>query len=613
MSQNRYSRHLPGILLGLGLLPFAVGAVVLAVVGNDFHPIQDIAQMELRTRDVGRYQVLLGPYSRDEWYHPGPAVFYLLAVPYRLMGGASVGLYLGALAINAGAVAGMALIARRRGGTALMVITLLAAGLLVRSLGPDFVRDPWNPSITVLPFGLMFFLVWAMTSRELWALPVGVVVASFLAQTHVGYAALAVPLLAWGAVWIAVPSARDLRAAWRSQQESRDTQGGLRGWAARAGWLLRELRGRSRPLGRTLVASAALLIVLWAPPLLQQLTADGTGNLSAVVTYFGTSGEPAHSLADGWRILGTQFDVTPDWIAGATSTTLFREPAALYQGLTIPVLLLPLGLAAVFLWLRAGNDARGLLLTLGVAFLLGIIAVARTTGLAFTYRLQWVQVLGMVTGIVMVWAAWLAIQPRLTAQAGKKWVAGGAAAALVAVTAANVVGAARAGTPLEQQSDVVAALLPDVVAQLQEHGDGPSDGAAGPDGPVLVSAGSFGALLYTTGFVLALERRGVDARMPGDIRAAGEHRLLEGAQPEATLVVAVDEEVRTYVSDPQYELAAAWGTPPAPRPENDPVVRAEQAFVAGDTRTIKELTREHLGEDLPSPFDIQAVAVFLEQ
>lgn len=580
------------IALGLGLVPFVVGAIVLATVGGDLHPIQDIAQMEMRTRDVGRYEVLLGPYSRDGWYHPGPAIFYLLAVPYRLTGGASVGLYLGALAINAGAVAGMALIARRRGGVALMLVTLLASGLLARSLEADFVRDPWNPSVTVLPFGLMLFLAWAMTCRELWALPAGVAVASFLAQTHIGYVALALPLLAWGAAWMVVPAVASTRF-WRRASAVETKHAPPEADLRRVGW--------------TVAASAGLLVLLWAPPVVEQLTGD-SGNFGAIVDYFRANEEPAHSLTDGWRVMSTQFSATPDWVTGAESTSLSGEPAALYGGLVVPVMLVPLGLATAFLWQR-GGESRRLLLTLAVALVLAFVAVARTTGIAFTYRLHWVQVLGMATGVVMAWAAWLAIQPRLSPRALRQ-AAGAALAMLAVIAVVNVAGASRAGTPLERESGAVAALMPEVLAGLPADGD-PSDGDS--DGVFLVNPTSFGSLLYTTGITLALARSGVDARMPGLSEAAGAHRTLGDTPPTATLVVVVNEDVSRYMDDPSLELLASWGTPPEPRPADDPVVAAEEAFAAKDTNTMKELGRQHLDDDLPELFDIVAVAVLLQR
>ena len=64
-------------------------------------PASDHALTELQVRDVGHHPVLVGLYSRGDWSHPGPALFYLLAPFYRLVGGASIGMNLGALAITA--------------------------------------------------------------------------------------------------------------------------------------------------------------------------------------------------------------------------------------------------------------------------------------------------------------------------------------------------------------------------------------------------------------------------------------------------------------------------------------------------------------------------------
>ena len=102
------------------------------------------------------------------------------------------------------AVAGIAVVALRRGGRALALCTLVACALALRGLTADVVHEFQNIHIVTLPFGLMIFLSWAMTCRESWALPAGVVVAAFLAQTHVGFVALALPLLAAGAIARAV-------------------------------------------------------------------------------------------------------------------------------------------------------------------------------------------------------------------------------------------------------------------------------------------------------------------------------------------------------------------------------------------------------------------------
>src|SRR6202022_497886 len=176
--------------------------------GAGFRADSDNALNELRTRDVGRHLVLLGPYSRDGWNHLGPAMYYLLALPYRAAGSHSAGMYLGALVINAIALAAMAWIAWRRGGLPTLLFTTLGIAVVMHALGADFLRDPWNPYITVVPFGLLVFLVWELSVGTTWALPAAAAVTTFLVQTHVGYVPVAIPLLVGGAVWLVLARRR---------------------------------------------------------------------------------------------------------------------------------------------------------------------------------------------------------------------------------------------------------------------------------------------------------------------------------------------------------------------------------------------------------------------
>ena len=72
----------PAVLLRLAVVltvvPLIVSAVALLLGPGDYVAIGDLAATELITRDVGRHAVELGPYSRDGWHHPGPALFYVL-------------------------------------------------------------------------------------------------------------------------------------------------------------------------------------------------------------------------------------------------------------------------------------------------------------------------------------------------------------------------------------------------------------------------------------------------------------------------------------------------------------------------------------------------------
>jgi hypothetical protein len=290
------SRTVWRVALVLALLPLVISAVTMAItVGNSLHPYGDHAVMEMRVRDVGLHPVLIGLYSRDGWSHPGPILFYLLAVPYRLSGDSSIGLQLGALLINGSAMVGMALVARRRGGTPLLLCTLLGCGLLVRTLGPDLVRDPWVSYITVIPFGLMVMLSWSMTCGDTWALPVGAGVASFLAQTHVGYVALAFPLLAWGALslmWLAA----------KRRSKGGAEAGPAAGAVARAG-----------------IIAAVVVAVMWLPALIDQVF-HSRGNLYNIVHWFQNG--KTHTLAQGYRVVGAQFG----WPRGGNVERLDDQP-----------------------------------------------------------------------------------------------------------------------------------------------------------------------------------------------------------------------------------------------------------------------------------------------
>ena len=199
-ARERGDRIVVVAAVALVLLPLVVSAAAVGLgVGEPWYPWSDWALTEMQVRDVGRHPVELGLYSRDGWGHPGPILFYLLALPYRLVGGHPVGLLLGALVINGASVVAMAWLARRRGGVPLLLCTLLAGAVVLSALGADLWQDPWVCYVTTLPFGVLLFLSWAMACGDRWALPAGAVLTTFLAQTHVGFVAVAVPVFLWGA------------------------------------------------------------------------------------------------------------------------------------------------------------------------------------------------------------------------------------------------------------------------------------------------------------------------------------------------------------------------------------------------------------------------------
>ena len=501
MTERAWAR----LAIGVALLPLVVAGVALVLDAGSYLPISDHALIELRIRDIGRHPVLTGLYSRNDWSHPGPLFSYLLVPLYRLSGSASMAVNIGTLAINGASIAGMALIARRRGGLPMAVSSLAASALLVRTLGIDFLSDPWNTYVTVLPFALLAFLVWAMACGETWALPVGALVASFLAQTHVGFVVLALPLFALGAVWFVVSERRVPRRA--------------------AAW------------------TAAVLLVVWSPVALDLVTGT-SGNLGRAVAWFRDAGEGAHTLLQGWRVITGQLAIPPEWLVSHREPLwLTGEPTFLYRTPVPWVLVLVAGAAWAYRRCGRPDDTR-LLVVFAATASLGIIAVARTIGLAFDYRLRWTWVIGMLAGVAVGWAAW-----SLSAGAARRVLAAVAVTALVGARGVSTVVALRGEVPRQADGDALRAVLPGV---LDVVGEGP--------GQVVVHDGGYaGASWYTRSLVLQLERRGIDARMPPAERfVVGDHRVLEPDAVTHALLVAVDGEIATRDREPGLRRIASW-------------------------------------------------------
>src|SRR5690606_16195427 len=98
---------------------------------------------------------LVGPYSRYGWNHPGPLLFWVMAVPYRLTGASSPSLLAAAAAVNAAAIGTTLWLAWRRGRLALVALVGAALASVTWSSGGELLRDPWNPWVTPLAFGAL--------------------------------------------------------------------------------------------------------------------------------------------------------------------------------------------------------------------------------------------------------------------------------------------------------------------------------------------------------------------------------------------------------------------------------------------------------------------------
>ena len=413
------------------LSPFLVAAILLLTkIGGRYHPGGDFATIELQVRDVGRHPVLIGLFSRADWHHPGPTFFYLLAVPYRLLGSMSVSLSAGALIVNAAALAALARLAFRRGGVALAMSLLAGVSVSARSLGTDFLRSPWNPDLPVLLYGVFLLLVWSLFCGDSWALTVATAVASFLIQTHVGFVVLTLPVFALGCVVFVY--------------ENR----------ARESW------GR---LIRVTLLSAAIAVVMWLPPIIDQITSS-PGNLGKVVHYFRSPDGPTHTLAEGWRVVTGEFGAVPEWVSGARPLGL-NGLHPFVRTAPLPVLLVPFVVAVVVARRRRQRGQLTLALTLTVVLASGVFAVMRTVGLIEAYRLRWTWVVAMLAMVFAAWVGWTAVVDRWP-HLERRALLPIAIGIITVATTLSLVDVATVGTPQPTYSKPMGVIVPQVLRAL---------------------------------------------------------------------------------------------------------------------------------------------------
>jgi hypothetical protein len=451
-----------------------VAVLLLAKVGTRYHPFSDDALIELQIRDIGHHGVLLGPYSRFGWNHPGPLLFFVLLLPYRLTGSLSAGVNFGAALVNFASLAAAAWLAYRRGGLALMIAVLTALGAVMHWLGPQELGDPWNPIITVLPLALVVLLVWSAACGDRWALPAAAAVASFVLQAHVGYGPVIVLLLVWGAVMVA-------------------------------------RQGRSSV--PVFVAAAGVIAVLWLPAVIEQLQ-PGPGNLGRLL-HFSSTSKHTRGLNAGFRIVADNLKLNPSWLTAHTpSTGVDGDVPAAHGALAVPVLLLPFAVAIYAFRRRRSRDGWLLAATLVVALVGAFVGVSRIVGPIFIYLIRWVAVPAALAVAATLWAAMRS--PRFG-----KAVFAAVAAAFVVVTVANTVAAARSGVPYATESRAGH----DLAMQVLKHPLSKTD-------PVLVrSASSFDAGAFMPSLVLELERRGYPVRVQLlDKTRYGAHRVLKAGE-----------------------------------------------------------------------------------
>jgi len=476
------------VLTFVALTP--VLAMVLTRVGSHYLPVQDIAVVDLRVRDVFTADTpLAGAYSRYGWNHPGPMFYWPAALLGAPFGHPAWATMVGAALTQGIAIAWLALLAWKVGRLPLVLIALGGLGLSYVAMGDWIFFEAWNPHVAFPFFALFLLQAWAISGGRLTTLVGAAITATFLVQTHVGYA----PFVLSGTAYVI--------ACLVARRASLD----------------------GRALRRSGALALAITVFLWIPPLVDQVT-NTPGNLHELATFFlrGDPDAPAIGLHTAAGLMAAEFRPLMPWLGGHDLINpLFGWP----DGASLWWLLVPaslLGFAAfVASRTRSERSIRLVSLTTVIA-LTGLVSMSRVTDFPSAYLFYWrVQIAVLValtfaivvgTSVPTTWRRRLAATGGVVLAVATLWGFGGIARDVVA-----------------HGDDVMAGEGPTrkILAQL------------GPvHGPVIVRSAGDALIGVESGLVDALDRRG-DPVFVDKERAYqfGDHRTLDVSDAKAVWYV----------------------------------------------------------------------------
>jgi hypothetical protein len=376
------------VLALAALLPLGVLLVVTIVQAQaDFFPWGDHAVVQTEVVKSGHGDQLLGTYSRYRWHHPGPALFYFLLAPYYVFGATTGALNAGVVLLNLLAVGTVLFVVARRAGTTAVLWGGVVTGAFVASLGTGLIRDFWIPHAVVLPFAAFIVLCAAFATGRAWALPAAAVVATFLMQTDLSVAGT-VGVIGLVALALFIVDLRNGRARG-------DTPGEGSKWRAWA------------PFG----VAAALVLLMWWPPLHEQVTSD-RGNISQVRDFFGEEA-PTHSVRETASAVATVMSVLPRGQSLAQGELHADDASKLLFGLQ----LLLLALGAYVAWQRGRRFAAALCVLALSGVAAEIYAATQIRGPIHGYLVLWFSSVAVPAWI----GIGLSLGPELTGYLRRVW------------------------------------------------------------------------------------------------------------------------------------------------------------------------------------------------
>jgi hypothetical protein len=546
----------------LVLLAIPLVVALIALRRPHWYPLLDMAQTEIRIRDVsGGHPPLIGlagrigPFDANGGSHPGPLSFYVLWPLWKLFGGSSFGMYAATVALDIVAI-GLALwMALRRGGRALLLAIAAVLAVLMRAYGAYLLTLPWNPYLPVLWWFVFVLALWSVLDDDLAMLPVAIVAGSICTQTHISYLGLVGGLVVVGVLGV-------VRAAYTRRDDPA---------ARRAMW-------------RWSAISVGLGAALWTPPVIDEI-AHSPGNLTIIRDYFSNPPDSPIGFGRGVGVLLSQLN---PW--DLFTHILVRDGGGLeVTGSRVPGALL-LVVFAASVWVAWRSRYRALLAldaVLVVALALGLISSARIFGTVWFYLLLWAWALCALILFAIGWTVVEVMRAQEPSTAAARLAKpGGVALAGIAVVM-SIIFAVQA-TDVTVQSPRLNQSLGSVVgpaATALERRE-----SRGVKGPYLVTwlpdAQAIGSAGY--GLLNELLRRGFDVRArevfrPGSTR----YHVIDDRRPTLEVHLATGPDIANWQRDPRFEQVSSF----------DPRSQAERAkFDALHDDVVTDLRNAGLDE-----------------
>jgi hypothetical protein len=511
------------VLVAAAVVAVPLLVALVALHSPRWYPLGDLAQTEMRVRDVwSAHPPLIGLPGRIGTYpnqgsHPGPLSFYALWPVYAALGSTAFSLQAASVVLHATAMGLTSWFAWRRGGVRMVVAIGAALAVVLHTLGFDVFLEAWNPYLPLMVWVLFVVAVWSVCCGDLPALVVVTVAGSFCVQTHVSYVA---PVGALGALAIGA-----VVRQWRAE--------GTKRWTA-------------------IAAGAGAL--LWVPPVVEQLTSSH-GNLGELWDYFRHPPEAAIGFREGSELLLAHLD---PWnlLAGQ------HGPG----GTLVPGfgLLVVWAVCVAVAWRHGPSSLRSLHVVLAVALLGELVALSRIFGDVFFYLMLWTFAISALMIVAIGWT----IASAVGGEAVLDGVTVGALVVALVFTGWFAVDNHDVHMPLERLGRGLEGVLPGTERALHAVVRGGTDRTGAPFLVTWTDPIALGG--RGVAFMNELERDGFDVKTTAASRAAVRpERVIEPSEALEQVHLSIGTDIARWRAKPGVqEIASFDSRTPAERAES---------------------------------------------